>query len=155
MGGYLVARFAYMRYNYCMANPKKPRTPCPNCGGTERTHFIAVYCNNKCYLEYKKKEKVRKWLAGEIEGGSKAGLAFWAKRYLIETRGEKCEECGWCKKHPDTGRVPLDAHHMNGHDDHRPESIKLLCPNHHALTETYRALNTGKGRTYRRGADSQ
>lgn len=49
---------------------------------------------------------------------------------------ERCEECGleeW------RGRVvPLALHHVNGdRDDNRIESLQLLCPNCHALTDTF------------------
>lgn len=54
----------------------------------------------------------------------------------------KCEnpECGlteWLGK-----PIPLELHHINGDNtDNRLENLILLCPNCHALTDTYRAKN--------------
>ena len=51
-----------------------------------------------------------------------------------------CECCGltqWC-----SAQIPLELHHINGnHNDNRLENLLLLCPNCHALTETYRGKN--------------
>ena len=52
----------------------------------------------------------------------------------------RCECCGlveWQGK-----SIPLELHHQNGNNkDHRPENLQLLCPNCHALTDTYRGRN--------------
>ena len=52
----------------------------------------------------------------------------------------KCECCGrveWLGK-----PIPLELHHVNGDNrDHRMENLQMLCPNCHAMTETYRGRN--------------
>lgn len=63
------------------------------------------------------------------------------KRLLREGLKERrCECCGlseWLGK-----PIPLELHHMNGDNhDHRLENLAILCPNCHALTETYRGRN--------------
>ena len=41
--------------------------------------------------------------------------------------------------------IPLELHHINGgNKDNRLENIQLLCPNCHALTESYRGRNKRK-----------
>ena len=41
--------------------------------------------------------------------------------------------------------IPLELHHINGDNrDNRLENIQLLCPNCHALTESYRGRNKKK-----------
>ena len=55
----------------------------------------------------------------------------------------KCEICGnttWQGK-----EIPLELHHINGiNTDNRIENLQLLCPNCHALTNTFRGKNIKK-----------
>lgn len=113
---------------------------------------VKIYCNNQCQRDLENKTKIDLWLSNELAGGSHYGVRSWVKRYLIETRGEKCERCGWNERHPITGRVPIEVDHINGNSDHRIENLRLLCPNCHSLTPNYRALNKGNGRLHRRTA---
>ncbi|WP_375419040.1 HNH endonuclease signature motif containing protein [uncultured Hymenobacter sp.] len=54
-----------------------------------------------------------------------------------------CSSCGlerWLDK-----VIPLELDHINGvNTDNRIENLRLLCPNCHALTETYRGKNQRK-----------
>ena len=60
-------------------------------------------------------------------------------------------KCGWGEMHPLTKLVPLEVHHIDGNYKNNDESnLQLLCPNCHALTETYRSLNNGRGRENRK-----
>jgi hypothetical protein len=39
--------------------------------------------------------------------------------------------------------------HLNGnYADNSPSNVRLVCPNCHSLTPTYRALNKGNGRPW-------
>lgn len=53
---------------------------------------------------------------------------------------KKCYNCGrttWLNN-----EIPLELHHKNGkHTDNSLENLTLLCPNCHALTDTYRSKN--------------
>ena len=62
---------------------------------------------------------------------------------LIQERGHRCEVC---KNVEWMGRpIPLELDHINGlHDDQRKENARLICPNCHAQTETYKAKNKGR-----------
>ena len=41
--------------------------------------------------------------------------------------------------------IPLEVHHMNGNNrDNRLENLQILCPNCHALTNSYRGKNKKK-----------
>ena len=73
--------------------------------------------------------------------------SFKLKRRLLQKGLKKhiCEQCGlieWQGK-----PIPLELHHKNGNNrDNRIENLLLLCPNCHALTESYRGKNKGNGR---------
>jgi hypothetical protein len=53
---------------------------------------------------------------------------------------EKCEVCGiedWNGK-----KVSFELDHINGvRNDHRLENVRIICPNCHSQTHTYRARN--------------
>jgi Zn finger protein HypA/HybF involved in hydrogenase expression len=73
------------------------------------------------------------------------------KRYLLEKYSGKCSSCGWNKKHPLTGHVPLEVDHIDGDSENNAEkNLTVLCPNCHALTPYFRNLNKGKGRVWRK-----
>ena len=77
-------------------------------------------------------------LSGEIKYTSTNRL----KNRLIEEgiKGHVCEICGlteWLDK-----PIPLELDHINGDNtDNRSENIRLICPNCHAQTPTYRRKN--------------
>lgn len=65
------------------------------------------------------------------------------KRILTETRGYRCEVCGisrWMEM-----PIKLEIDHIDGNSDNNDISnLRLLCPNCHSLTETYKTANMGK-----------
>lgn len=71
-----------------------------------------------------------------------AGSDRTRKRIIIEVRGHKCENCGlagWLGN-----PIPLDLDHIDGNPDNSNEdNLRLICPNCHAQTETYKGANRG------------
>lgn len=115
---------------------------CLNCSEVVKNKF----CNSKCQSEYRKKLIFEK-----IENGDISLSSRWYKKYLIHIHGEKCMECGWCEVNQYSGKIPIELEHVDGNSENNDLSnLKLLCPNHHSLTPTYKALNTGNGRHSRR-----
>jgi len=133
-----------------MVNPKKPRTPCRNCG-KEPYGASYKYCSIPCQHEYQYQKYVKKWKDGDASGLQKIGIvATYVKKYLRIKFGNKCCVCGWAKVNPKTGLVPLVADHIDGNWRNNIENnLRLLCPNCDSLTPTYAGSNRGNGRKER------
>lgn len=65
------------------------------------------------------------------------------KRCLLEERGHKCEVCNtsiWLNR-----PIPIEIDHIDGNPENQAkENLRLICPNCHAQTSTYRGRNIGK-----------
>lgn len=126
---------------------------CLNCGkeleGNKKSRN--VFCDNKCQQEYFYKEYIKRWKNGEENGmQGEYNVSKYIKRYLFEKHNNRCEKCGWGETNEFTGTIPLEVHHMDGdYTNNKEENLQLLCPNCHALTETYKSHNK-KGRQGRK-----
>lgn len=92
------------------------------------------------------------WLAGDISvtwSGQHKETKSFVKKYLIETRGDKCEQCNYCELSEDNRSI-IQMDHIDGnYQNNLISNLRLLCPNCHAKTETYGARNRS-GRKYRK-----
>ncbi len=68
-------------------------------------------------------------------------------RERLIREGLKQRKCEMCGRASWNGRpIPLELDHVNGRrDDNRLENLRILCPNCHAQTDTYRGRNIGIG----------
>lgn len=139
---------------------KKGSTPrpvryCNGCGG-ELGYRQKLYCSGNCYQEYRTNKRIEAWLSGEWDGSSSQGASATIKKYLIKEAGYRCASptCavpgGFSEINPVTGRCPLEVDHIDGdcYNNSR-DNLAVVCPNCHALTPTYRALNKNGKRKYR------
>jgi hypothetical protein len=132
-----------------MPMPRKERPRCLSC---ERLTARAgqKFCSNQCQADLTYRQWVDNWLIGKASG-LRGGVSTsrHVRRYLRETQGERCSICGWAEVNVYTGSIPLHIDHIDGnYKNNRPKNLRFLCPNHHALTSTYGALNRGKGRPF-------
>jgi hypothetical protein len=124
---------------------KKCRNNCLNCG-VEVDNSSKTYCNQICFHENRKKQ-----YHFLIESGVITLPSRQYKNYLIEKYGNKCMECGWYSINLTSNRIPIELEHIDGNSENNSlNNLKLLCPNCHSLTPTYKALNKGNGRHNRR-----
>jgi len=131
--------------------PKKPRKPCVTCGLLVE-NLRSIYCNNRCQQEQQYLRYIENWKAGRVTGNKTEDLQIseHVRRYLHERCGSRCEQCGWSKVNPTTGKVPLTVNHKDGNwRRSEEENLEVLCPCCHALTPTYGHLNVGSGRPRR------
>lgn len=125
----------------------KKKSPCLNCGKIT----VNKYCNYDCLNEHKRGLLFEKIKNGTFSRINKDTEAKWYKKYLIHEYGEKCMNCGWGEVNQYSGKIPIELEHIDGNSENNNlDNLKLLCPNCHSLTPTYRALNVGNGRHNRR-----
>jgi Zn finger protein HypA/HybF involved in hydrogenase expression len=61
--------------------------------------------------------------------------------YSVGLKSNACEECGTSEWNGKSIECEMD--HINGdRTDHRLENLRILCPNCHSQTDTFRAKNT-------------
>ena len=106
------------------------------------------FCSNKCRGEYEQNTIIQNWKNG-IDNGLKVGgrLKTSIRKYLFKKYDSKCCKCGWGEINPHTKFQipPLEVNHLDGNSlNNKEENLELICPNCHALTPTYKALNRGK-----------
>lgn len=123
---------------------------CLNCN-TKLKSTQVKYCCLKCQQEYQYKQYILRWKAGK-ETGKKGEyqMSGHVRRYLLEKYNNKCCLCGWSEVNKFSGTIPLEIDHIDGNYNNNSEAnLRLLCPNCHSLTQTYKGANKGKGRKER------
>ena len=124
---------------------------CIVCNTESRFRYskLNLYCSVTCQQSKKSADLVENWLRGGTKSVWKYSIPAWAKRYLIDVRGHRCEVCertNWMDK-----LIPLEIDHIDGNNqDNAPANLRLICPNCHSLTDTYKNKNYGNGRSHRR-----
>ncbi len=125
---------------------------CSVCKKILKGRWQRKYCSNKCQAEKRYNLYIEAWKEGKKDGGmgiSARNISRHVRRYLLEKYG-RCSKCGWNKRNLTTGHLALEVDHIDGNSENNLEkNLRLLCPNCHALTESFKNLNKGKGRRWR------
>jgi len=124
---------------------KNTKNKCLNCN-SDIVNFGKKYCSSVCHQEFK-----RKAIFDRIENNDLTLTSYNYKSYLKYYYGEKCMNCGWCEVNKTTNKIPIELEHIDGNStNNNLSNLKLLCPNCHSLTPTYKGANLGNGRYNRR-----
>lgn len=121
-------------------NPRTRSVVCANCGATKENR-ANKYCKG-CSDSHIYNSITTLTLANVRTDRSR-------KMILLRERGHQCEIClltEWRGK-----PIPLDLDHIDGNpDSNDADNLRLLCPNCHAQTDTYKGKGTRAGRYSRR-----
>jgi len=127
--------------------------PCKGCG-VPLENKRRKFCSGGCSSRYRSQEYISKWLRGEASGSAKhGGLRPSIRRFLLAECDFTCqwEGCSFNERNPFSGLPVVQVDHVDGcFDNNQRGNLRVLCPNHHAMTETHGALNMGKGRHLRK-----
>jgi hypothetical protein len=122
----------------------RPIRYCEFCSKELKGRNSKKYCNNKCQSLHKRVIVRQEWYVNGISPG-------WAfvKSILFEDRGELCEVCNISEWNGMP--LSLEVDHIDGNpENNSPDNLRIICPNCHSQTDTYKARNRGNGRHYRR-----
>lgn len=126
---------------------------CDNCKIKLINRWQLKYCSNECQFKAQHNKYIKEWKSGNKNGNvgiSSRIISAHIKKYFLEKFHDRCTKCGWNKKHPNSGKVPLEIDHIDGNAENNLEkNLRLLCPNCHALTSNFKNRNKGKGRQWR------
>lgn len=133
-----------------VAFPKRDKVhSCKKCGVKVKSG--RSYCDKDFASLYEERRNVRiqAWIKGEWNGCQKNNslMSQTVSNYLLKQANYACSGCGFNTPHPVDGSTILEIDHINGDGtDHSPSNVRVLCPNCHALTPTYRGRNVGNGK---------
>jgi predicted nucleic acid-binding Zn ribbon protein len=122
-------------------NLRKTNKSCLVCEAAVSTRH--TFCSHACCKEH---QYINQTLPRIIKGlVSDRGTL---KKFLIRNHGYKCSQCHkgkWFKL-----RLPLELDHKDGNaTTNLPSNLRLLCPNCHSITPTWKNKNRGNGRRSR------
>lgn len=116
-------------------HPKRQKYPRPNCKqcGIVLTNINSIYCCQHCHNIDRKKTKYKSVIDNDLVQWK------WIRKFLMDTIG--C--CQWCGIKEWKNKVlSLELDHIDGDiTNNRLSNARLLCPNCHSITPTYRSKN--------------
>ena len=119
---------------------KKYKTRCTECGKEYEAYYTSfgLYCSIPCQVE----ARHRRFALSDYKTDSSR------RRFLIRKHGHCCMVCSlatWNEL-----PIALELDHVSGDStDNSKGNLRVVCPNCHAQTPTYKNKNKGHGRKHR------
>lgn len=120
---------------------------CVSCNKQFNPHRgnVGKFCSHQCSADFKKQKVIDLIKSGNYKSIQCQTL----KKFLIETRGYKCESCrlsDWLNQ-----KIVLTLEHIDGDStNNKLDNVQLLCWNCHSLTPTFGSKNKNGTRCWRR-----
>jgi Zn finger protein HypA/HybF involved in hydrogenase expression len=100
--------------------------------------------------QHKKNKIVDKWKENPDTATVIGGLSATIRHFLLREVNYKCQSCEFEGYNPVTGNSILEVDHIDGNcNNNAAENLRVICPNCHAMSPNYKALNKDSGRKYR------
>lgn len=106
------------------------------------------FCSSNCFQNYTRESRIQAWLDGSWDGCRSSGaLSSTIRNFLLEESNYTCSLCGWNAINKILGYSPVEIDHIDGnYSNNMRENLRVICPNCHSLSDTYKALNKdGRG----------
>lgn len=116
---------------------------CIRCG-TKVKKNAKKFCSHSCQRLDEKEGIIERWLKREEVGhsGKLNALRSTIRDYILEKANYTCSICGWNKRHPVDGKPLVEIDHIDGNSlNSFEDNLRVLCPNCHSETPTFRARN--------------
>jgi len=128
--------------------PAAKKYLCLNCD----KNLAVKFCSSQCQSDHQYKAYILDWQQGARTGGRGSDgstVSGHVRKYLMDKFNRSCCNCNldtW-QEQP----ITLEIDHKDGNPlNHAEDNLRLLCPNCHSQTSTYKAKNMGNGRHSRR-----
>lgn len=140
-------RYWLKKYNLT-TNPVKKKKECKHCEKPLQ-NSSSIYCTVNCQKEFEYEQYILDWKNGLKLGyvSKTKKIANAVRKYMLIKNNNTCQECGWNKLHPIDNKPLVEIDHIDGDASNCTEAnLRVLCPNCHSMTPTFRARNKNSSR---------
>ena len=118
---------------------------CELCGKEYVGRSNRKFCSIECANEAQKDKIIKLFLENNYFNNGNIKIPNIIRNFLYKKSNFRCEVCGYEGYNLKTGNTILQIHHIDGNSkNNSPDNLQVICPNCHAKTENYMALNKGK-----------